>query len=590
MNISSKMYRLLFLLLATKGFAQLFVSPSSYICVNDRYMFVTKAVNISNNANIYLRNGGQFLQGATGSSLNTGTGNLSVFQEGTVNNYAYNYWCSPVGKATAAVTGNEDFGIALLGRPTSVTATTSAVNVGTDDGIASPLTISSTWIYKFISSTNYSQWLYAGNASTIKAGEGFTMKGTGGTDTSFYDNSVANNPGSGQRYDFRGKPNDGDISITVASGQLTLTGNPYPSAINLQNFLTVAQNPSAANCTGIAYFWEQDKTVNSHNLLAYRGGYGAYSAALDFYQKPAFFASDALGNPIIGSYGNGNDYPRKYSPIGQGFMIEGTSSGTTVVMQNKFRVFQKEGATSHFEKNAVENNPSTESALPYIRFNAKLNGEGVRQIALAFHPDATDDVDHGMDASTDASPIDMLFPIGDKDYMIEAVQFDIDKKIPLGFNTAYPAVFQVIASEVVNLDPELPVYLHDKNDNSFHDIKNLPYEFNLPAGKNTERFEITFKNESTLDIKSENENTFEFDAVADPINQQLLVLNPSEKTIASVRFYDISGKLIFVKTNPETRKKLQFSTSGMAEGIYVAKITASDNSVFSKKVTVFQSK
>jgi hypothetical protein len=34
-----------------------------------------------------------------------------------------------------------------------------------------------------------------------------------------------------------------------------LTGNPYPSAIDLSAF------NEQTNCTGIAYFWEQDKTV-----------------------------------------------------------------------------------------------------------------------------------------------------------------------------------------------------------------------------------------------------------------------------------------------------------------------------------------
>jgi hypothetical protein len=38
--------------------------------------------------------------------------------------------------------------------------------------------------------------------------------------------------GSAQRYDFRGKPNDGTIDIPVLLDELTLTGNPYPSALN----------------------------------------------------------------------------------------------------------------------------------------------------------------------------------------------------------------------------------------------------------------------------------------------------------------------------------------------------------------------
>ena len=81
----------------------------------------------------------------------------------------------------------------------------------------------------------YSNWIPVGSNSDLNAGEGFTMKGTSGTNSTSV-NGVLNNPGNKQRYDFRGKPNDGTISIPVGIGQFTLTGNPYPSAIDLSAF------------------------------------------------------------------------------------------------------------------------------------------------------------------------------------------------------------------------------------------------------------------------------------------------------------------------------------------------------------------
>jgi hypothetical protein len=56
------------------------------------------------------------------------------------------------------------------------------------------------------------------------------------------------------------------------TGELVLTGNPYPSAIDLSAFLL-----DATNTTGIAYFWEQDKTIDSHYIADYKGGYGTFS-------------------------------------------------------------------------------------------------------------------------------------------------------------------------------------------------------------------------------------------------------------------------------------------------------------------------
>ena len=209
------------------AFSQMYVSPNSYVFVNDQFMYVRQDVNLQNNGNFFLRNNSQLLQGGSGASANTGAGKLSVFQEGTVNNFQYNYWCSPVGNASAAV-GNEAFGITMLNRPTGLTTSTAATILPTNNynGTASPLAIAPYWIWRFITSNAYAQWAYVGAATAINAGEGFTMKGTSGNDTTVADaiEGVQNNAGNKQRYDFRGKPNDGTISVAVSNGNFTLVG------------------------------------------------------------------------------------------------------------------------------------------------------------------------------------------------------------------------------------------------------------------------------------------------------------------------------------------------------------------------------
>lgn len=584
----------LFLMLTSNLFAQLFVKSGSYMYVKDRPLYVKEAVNLDTNSHLYLRNGSQLLQDANGaSSTNTGAGKISLFQEGTVNNFAYNYWCSPVGKATAATTGNESFGITLLNRPTSVTDSDAIGFATLYDGTAAPLDISRRWIYKYITASGYSGWVYVGDATTLGAGEGFTMKGTAGNDNSFSEDGVPNNPGSAQRYDFRGKANNGNISIVMAPGETTLTGNPYPSAINLQQFLLTgaANNPTAVNCTGIAYFWEQDKTVNSHMVADYRGGYGAYAAGIGvdgLYEIPTFFAMDNSGNSIPGSYGSGTNYPRKFSPIGQGFMIIGSASASgPVVMQNKFRVYQKEGAlVSHFEKNATESLTSNEWS--YFRMNTKLNNQGVRRMTLAFNPNATDGLDHAMDAEAiDYHPVDVFFPIENREYNIQSVAFDINKKIPIGFRTNVAAVFGMTVSELVDFDASQNIYLHDKIADTYHDIKNGLHEINLPIGTNKDQYEITF----TTAILNTQSHTFSvIDVLQNNANQELTISNPALLSLSSVSLYDMAGKLIFNKKNTTVNEKYTYSTAGISEGVYIVKIVNSDNRDFSKKITVSRRK
>ncbi|HET8885268.1 MAG TPA: hypothetical protein VFM70_02840, partial [Salinimicrobium sp.] len=89
-------------------FAQLTVKPNgtedNFIYVKGEVLYVEEEINLTENsdpgvASIYLRHEGQLIQGRTDASANSGTGVLSVFQEGTVDNYAYNYWGAPVGLA-----------------------------------------------------------------------------------------------------------------------------------------------------------------------------------------------------------------------------------------------------------------------------------------------------------------------------------------------------------------------------------------------------------------------------------------------------------------------------------------------------------
>lgn len=602
------------------GRSQLFVGQNSYVYVNDRFVTVTQDINIQNNGvafnpngNIFLRNQAQLLQKKTGSSSNSGTGKLSVFQEGSATPYTYNYWCSPVGN-TLLASGNESFGITMLNQPISETVSNPAtmLSMSNYNGISDPLSIAQGWIFKFLSSSLYSEWFGVYSATSIEAGEGFTMKGTGGTDATFSDSGADNNPGNKQRYDFRGRPNDGDIYINLAIGKRTLTGNPYPSAIDLKAFLL-----AATNSTGIAYFWEQDKSVNSHFITAYKGGYGTYSPVggitvvpysnMGVYVPAVYFAYNGSGTQLGGSVGNGSNYERRFCPIGQGFMLEGSSTGT-VTMTNDLRVYQKEGAAnySEFERHSTsitradENDflpeiPSVSGfdyttvstkPVPQITFNTLLDNQAIRQVSLAFHPAATDGADFAMDAkSPDVNNVlDMYFVVEDGEYVIDVIDFDIHKRIPIGFKNATPANFRIKVGEIINFDGTENVYLHDKNTDIYYDIVNGEYEMNLPAGVNNTQYEITFVN-ATLNIPVLSPDSFAI--LQNNVSQTLTVTNPNLMDIKSISLYDITGKLIFNTLNVETKAQYQFSTSTISDAVYVVKVITKNNQDFGKKVSVY---
>ncbi len=186
---------LLVCLTSNAVFSQMYVGANSYVFNRGSLVYIKGDLDLdSPTSTFYLRNEGQLVQGTTGTSSNRGSGSLSVFQEGTSNQYRYNYWCSPVGVPSEA-SGNSMFGVSLLNRPTSVTASTPAIMVSTSyNAQSNPLQISTAWIYRFLAGTTYSNWQSSGASTNIEAGQGFTMKGTSGADFTDVGEAVVNNP------------------------------------------------------------------------------------------------------------------------------------------------------------------------------------------------------------------------------------------------------------------------------------------------------------------------------------------------------------------------------------------------------------
>jgi hypothetical protein len=586
--------------------AQLYVSNNSYVFNRNSYVYVTGAVELNGtNSNFYLRNQGQLLQGTTGASANRGTGRLSVFQEGTVNNFAYNYWCSPVGNASATP-GNEPFGITMLSVPTTNIASTPAIISASFNGVSSAgsMAIASYWIWRFLSSTNYSQWVHSQANTDIQAGEGFTMKGTSGSDATNVGEPVVNNPGSAQRYDFRGKPNDGNIMINVGLNSFTLTGNPYSSAIDLNAFLT---DPLNNAIDGTALFWEQDKTVNSHNIAQYRGGYGVYNGSTSVYTPATFYTYDVAGNQGSVFSNPNNIYQRRFSPIGQGFMVRGIANGF-VQMRNSYRVYRTESVAnfSQFERNSNSNENEdygfyddipnvagidytqiSKSPTPHFIVNTSLNNQAVRQIAVCFLPTAIDGVDLA-DSKFPAAEADiiadMYLVLNNELYVHSTTSFDENKRFPIGFKNATNGLFTftIKVNEFVNFDVD-NVYLYDNITGVYHDIKNSSCDITLPTGIYNNRFEITFKN-SNLSINDDIKSNLMI--TQNNTTQMVTVQNPNLLEIKSVTLYDLTGKQIFDKQRLGSQNSYQFSTSGLASSVYLVEVLTSENRKMVQKIIV----
>ena len=584
---------------------------NGYIFASNVVIFVSENVNIEEaNSKIYLLDEAQLIQGE-GVTGNSGAGELSVCQSGNTNNFSYNYWCSPVGNPSALF-GNEPNRVNLIDEathtitledPAGLTSSIDAQFTSDYNGTTSPLTISRRWLYTYVTSDEYSEWSAINEATPILPGLGFTMKGIVGGD---------------QLYDFRGKPNNGTIRNDIAANQITLIGNPYPSAIDAMLFIHDADNTNVNNApelsptmTGALYFWEQQPT--SHFTRDYIGGYAAYTISntgMETFAPAAFSAYDDFGNPVPlppGGKDEGDNVAKRYIPIGQGFMVEGNATtpvNAKVFVKNTHRVFEKisDGNSEFFRSNKTQsadniaekrNETATynEHGLNIIpadhkrfRLNVIFNDRFTRQLVHNFHETAAEGFDYGLeaknfsDASTDATWI-----LDGEPYQIQAHRFDTSLKIPVVITaeTYQPLSFSIF--DVQNFDTSLPIYLHDIETDLYVDLNQQNYELNIPEGVYTSRFEITFE-KNTLSLS--NSVVENFDIFQNQISDELTVLNPNSADIKNVNLFDVTGKQIFKFQTKAIENSYHFSTSVLTSGIYVAKITLASNQSISKKVII----
>ena len=462
------------------------------------------------------------VQGGTG---NSGDGELSVYQEGNVGAHEYNYWCSPIGSKTNN-TINNPFGITFLNDVTGLITSTPAIitHLPGYNGTSSPLNIEPYWIWKYVASDNYYDWIHVQSATSINPGEGFTMKGTAGS-------------GDAQRYDFRGKPNNGTIDVSVANNKLTLVGNPYPSALDALAYIHDPQN--AAVITGTLQFWEQDPSVNSHYLRDYDGGYATYTinaaGTVETFLSAVFNTYNGNGIINVSNTGAGSKPARRYIPIGQGFMVEGTATGT-VKAKNSHRIYIKETNTdseffkSSNTKNKTKKTTNDFSKVPndYKRFrlNIDFNNTYTRQLVETFHSSATQGFDYGLESKIneqDALASDAHWLIDGKSYLAEALPFDASLKIPLVIKVKSELQIKIRIADIQNFDSDQPIYVHDTENNTFVDLKAQDFNINLDANNYTDRFKIVFEKNSlnTTEANFDDLRMFQNNNIS-----ELKILNP----------------------------------------------------------------
>tara|TARA_R110000868_G_scaffold83058_6_gene234733 strand:+ start:33626 stop:36289 length:2664 start_codon:yes stop_codon:yes gene_type:complete len=534
----------------------------------DYSLEITRYLKIDNI--IDLKGDSQLIQGLDSYLDPKSSGVLVKNQQGTADTYTYNYWSSPVGSPNNT-TNNNSYKLPDIFK--DVSFLTSGYN-----GTASPLGIADYWIWKFNNrlNNNFSSWQHVRSTGTLKPGEGFTMKGPG--TGSFYQY---------QNYVLKGKPNNGDINIAVNAGNDYLVGNPYPSAIDSNQFILDNSNvlgvkAGSKSTTGTLYFWEH-WSGGSHIISEYQGGYATYSLAGGV--PPASKGTNNL-NLLTGK--TTDKTPGRYIPVAQGFFVVAEIDGN-IKFNNGQRVFQTEdGTNSLFIKSANTKNAAVPNNDVRLKLRLGYNSENQihRQLLVTVDPLTTSGYDWGYDAlSIDKQMDDMYWLIDTDKYVIQATNQINDQTIlPIGIHNKNDGLSSITIDKLENTPDNLNIFVHDKELNIHHNLKQSNYDVFLLAGDYLNRFEITFATAKTLTINDvSNEGPIE--TFYSNEKQSIIIQNPVSKLIRSVELYNVLGQSIFKFKPNSTENYLQYGAAQIKSGIYILNIKT-EFGIQSKKVLI----
>lgn len=506
----------------------------------------------------------QLIQEADSDLLVDATGELEKDQQGTADTYTYNYWSAPVGEIDLAT---NDYRYTVQDIMYDGTNPIDFSSSGYDGAATTPIRIADYWIWKFanLTSDDYSAWQHVRRTGTINAGEGFTMKG----------------PGSGpitgeQNYVFLGKPNNGDITLTINTGNDYLVGNPYASAIDANEF--IADN---TDTSGTIYFWEH-WGGGSHILQEYQGGYATYNLS-GGVAAPA-------PDPDVAQVGVGTKTPARYIPVSQGFFVTGINTGT-INFENDQRIFVKEGGTSSVfmrNSNASNTNIVSDDRMKFrIGFNANYNLKLHRQLLLTIDENTTTDVDWAYDAKLfDNQTDDMFWLINSEKFVIQGSNdASISAVYPIGIKVNEDGTNSITIDELENVPNDINIYVHDKELELYHNLRASDYEFFLNAGEYLNRFEITFGTAAEI-LGINDEASESLDVLYSNDKEKIILINPNQVEVKSIELFNILGQSIYTIENISESGYSEYEVKNLSTGTYIIKLYAASGSVSTKKVLV----
>jgi hypothetical protein len=362
-------------------------------------------------------------------------------------------------------------------------------------------------------------WMNVLNTSIMIPGKGYIIRAP----NSF--NAVTTSVFNGT---FVGVPNNGPVTVPVlfSTTNYNLIGNPFPSALSADAFLSHPTNAGLIDAT--LYFWTHNTPMTNNNytnndyaIYNYLGGTGTSAAV---------------------SSGVNTAIPNGKIAAGQGFFVKSLVSGN-VVFSNTMRIA---GNNNQFFRMQNTNQAQVTSAHRY--WLDVTNGTGAfKQILIGYSPEATLGIDRGFDSDFIDVGLPMsLYSILPGGHMLSiqgrGMPFDTSDIVPLGFKSSVLDDYTIHLPAFDGLFDFQNIYLKDRYLNIIHDLKEGDYYFRSNAGTFNDRFQIIYSANllNTIDFDSSSTITVYHVHNEIRIHSQVEILD-------QIDVYDVRGLLLASK-------------------------------------------
>jgi hypothetical protein len=425
----------------------------------------------------------------------------------------------------------------------------------------SPAT-SSTGFYDYDNITT-SYWQASNSSSPMTIGKGYLIR---------VPYSYPVSPAAPQIFtaNFIGVPNNGEIPFTIfnnPANYLTLLGNPYPSALSGNLFVS-----ANTLLDGTLYFWTHNTSLNLATGQYIASDYAVWNSL------GGTGTGTATQNPGAGN----SSAPTGNIASGQGFFINTNSSGTAY-FRNSMRLGGSN--TTNFYRNSgnesATNDPT--DAIEKHRVWLAISDASIayKQLLVGYIQDGTDGLDRLFDGKMvdNGNQVTFYTRVDEEKLTIQGrgLPFSPNDVFPLGYKSTVATTYSISLSDFDGLFTSQAIYLEDTLLHVTHDLKTGSYSFATEAGTFENRFVLRFTNQA-LGVPVFSENT-----VVVYKNEEGLYVNSGTIPMSAVAIFDVSGRLI-AANNAINNVQTLFTSLPLTNQVLLVHITSETGGKITKKV------